>query len=275
MDVLHLLGLAFVAIAIVLWITLGIRLIFSYKKSQKPQTLYLALLFLFGGIAMAFLAIEQGILLTSADPALSPTPYYSILKFTEINNIFLIGYLGAAMAWIFSSSAIIAVNFFTHSFFPGTSKKVLIAPIVLISVYLIIIILAPFSYSFNGTDWSPDHEASTNFILWILFLIPLWIVVLLFLYLSIQLKRRGVSTWRRLFWIFASQFLLSFSFTVEILNPSAFTALIASLGINIELLLTEALWSTGSRFGMMIYPILMWIGVFTPDWAKGKLGVSS
>ncbi|MHA1331528.1 MAG: hypothetical protein ACTSR2_10670, partial [Candidatus Hodarchaeales archaeon] len=263
------------AISIVLWITLGIRLIFSYRKSQKPQTLYLALLFLFGGIAMAFLAIEQGILLSSADPAVSPTQYYSILKFTDIDNIFLIGYLAAAMAWIFSSSAIVAANFFTHSFFPDASKKLLLFPIALISVYLVIIISSPFSYSFNGTDWSPDHEASINFILWILFLIPLWIVVILFLYLSIQLYRRGVSTWRRLFWIFLSQGLLSFAFTVEILNPSAFTGLISSLGINIELLLTEALWSTGSRFGMMIYPILMWIGVFTPDWAKGMLGVRS
>jgi len=100
-------------------------------------------------------------------------------------------------------------------------------------------------------------------------------VTFLFFYLSISLLRRGSPTWRRLFWIFIAQTLLSIGYTVEILNPPVFTGLINEVGIQISLLLSEAFWSTGSRFLMMIYPLLMWIGVFTPNWAKGLLGVSS
>ncbi|MFX0212062.1 MAG: hypothetical protein ACFFDT_39180 [Candidatus Hodarchaeota archaeon] len=38
---------------------------------------------------------------------------------------------------------------------------------------------------------------------------------------------------------------------------------------------SEGFIATVSRFFLMIYPVLMWIGVLTPDWAKRMLGVSS
>ncbi|WP_455143523.1 hypothetical protein [Candidatus Hodarchaeum mangrovi] len=275
MEPLELLGVGFVTISIILWILLGIKLILSYRRSPKPQTLSLALVLIFGGIAMLFLATEQILLLTGADPTIGSTPIYEILSFSEIPNIFLLAFFAAALAWISSGLAIILMNFFTLSFFPDTSKKILIAPILVITLYLTIIIFSPFQFAYTGSDWSPEHDITTNFILWILFLFPLWIVTLLFFYLSISLLRQNSPTWRRLFWIFIAQTLLSIGFTVEILNPPAFTGLINDLGIQIALFLSDAFWSTSSRFLMMIYPLLMWIGVFTPNWAKGMLGVSS
>ena len=108
-----------------------------------------------------------------------------------------------------------------------------------------------------------------NVVLWILFFIPLWIVVFLFFYLTISLYRRGSPAWRRLFWIFISQTLLSLAFTIEVLNPATLTGILTLLQGY------EGYIAAISRFFLMIYPVLMWIGVLTPNWAKGMLGVTS
>ena len=71
-----------------------------------------------------------------------------------------------------------------------------------------------------------------------------------------------------------SQAVLSIGFTIEILNPSAFTELFQSLGITFDLLMNETLWSLSARFMIMMYPLLMWVAFFTPNWAKGMLGAS-
>ncbi len=267
MEPINLVGIVFVLIGIVLWIVLGIKLFFSYQRTEKKQTLYLSLLLIFGGLGMLSLLVEQVILLAAADPVDIP-PFMSILEYQE-TNIFWLGFMAATIAWIASALGIIWANFFTHSFFPEANKRILIIPIILITVYLILIISSPFEFTFSGTDWSPEHAPDLNVILWILFFIPLWTVAFLFLYLTISLKRKGSSTWRRLFWIFITQTLLSIGFTVEILNPSFFTSLL-SLPSSYE-----GIISAISRFLLMIYPLLMWIGVYTPNWAKSKLGVSN
>ncbi|MHA1944691.1 MAG: hypothetical protein ACXAC6_01780 [Candidatus Hodarchaeales archaeon] len=272
MDTIDIIGIIFVVLGIIFYLLLGTRLFRSYRRTDKKQTLYLSLLFLLGGLALAFLMLEQVSLLLTLDP---PETYsqvladaVSILQFSELNSVFLLAFIFAVMAWITSGLAIVSANFFTQSFFPNSNKKLLIIPILLIAAYLVIIIFSPFYFEYVTGSWSPEHDPSTTFILWVLFLAPLWIVVLLFLYLSISLKRKGNIAWRRVGWLFFSQVVLSVGFTIEILNPSTFTPVFTGFLAN------DAIWSLGSRFMIMSYAILMWIAMYTPNWAKGMLGAS-
>jgi len=115
MDTIDLIGVVFVVLGIIFWLILGTRLFRSYKRTEKKQTLYLSLLLLLGGLALAFLTLEQLSLLIYADPADSQVlaDALSILQFSELNSVFLLGFLFAVMAWISSSVAIIAANYFT------------------------------------------------------------------------------------------------------------------------------------------------------------------
>ncbi len=275
METTDIIGVVFVVLGIIFYLALGTRLYRSYKVSEKKQTLYLSLLLLFGGLALLLLTLEQLVLLVNADPLDSQTisDAISIFNYSTI-DVFWVGFLFASLAWITSGLAIVSANFFTQSFFPESNKKLVLIPIILIFAYLILIISSPFYYEYNGSDWSPSHDASTTFILWILFLIPLWTVSFLFLYLSISLKRKGTPAWRRVGWFFFSQVILSIGFTIEVLSPSSFTTFFDSIGMTVELLLNDSLWSISARFMIMIYAILMWIAVYTPNWAKGWLGAS-
>ncbi len=275
MEPVDIVGVVFIILGIIFYLALGIRLYRSYKDSEKKQTLYLSLLLIFGGMALLSLTLEQVILLVNADPLDSQTvdDAISILKYSEI-DVFWVAFMFATLAWITSSMAIIAANFFTQSFFPESNKRLLLIPIILMVGFLLLLTLSPFYYEYVEGDWSPNHDASTTFLKWILFLIPLWTISFLFLYLSVSLKRKGVIAWRRVGWFFMSQVILSIGFTIEILNPGTITTFLDSLNINIDLLLNKALWAVSSRFMVMMYPILMWIAVYTPNWAKGLLGVS-
>ena len=197
----------------------------------------------------------------------------TIFQFESI-DVFFLGFMFAALAWVTSGSAIISANFFTQSFFPESNKKLILIPILLIVMWLVIVITAPFQFIYTGSDWSPEHDSVTNAVQAILFLIPLWTVSILFLYLAFSLKRKNVIAWRRVGWLFFSQAVLSIGFTIEILNPSAFIEFFESIGITYAPLLNETLWALSSRFMIMIYAILMWIAFYTPNWAKGLLGAS-
>jgi len=269
MDTIDIIGVIFVVLGIIFWLILGTRLFRSYKRTEKKQTLYLSLLLLLGGLALAFLMLEQVSLLIYADPANTQVlaDALSILQFSELNSVFLLGFIFAVMAWISSGIAIISANFFTQSFFPNSNKKLLIIPILLITAYLVIIIFSPFYFEY-ATSWSPSHDPSITFILWILFLIPLWTVAILFLYLTVSLKRKSNIAWRRVGWLFFSQVVLSIGFTIEILNPSTFTPIFTGFLAN------DAIWSLSSRFMIMSYALLMWVAMYTPNWAKGILGAS-
>jgi hypothetical protein len=275
MEPVDIVGVVFVILGIVFYLALGIRLYKSYKVSEKKQTLYLSLLLIFGGMALLSLTLEQVILLVNADPLDSQTvdDALSILQHSEI-DVFWVAFIFATIARLTSSIAIIAANYFTQSFFPESNKKLLLIPIVLMIAFWLLVTFSPFYFEYVEGDWSPNNDASTTFLTWILFLIPLWSISILFLYLSVSLKRKGVIAWRRVGWFFMSQVILSIGFTIEILNPGTITTFFDNLNINIDLLLNKAFWAVSSRFMVMIYPILMWVAVYTPDWAKGFLGVS-
>ncbi|MHA2346317.1 MAG: hypothetical protein ACXACP_06330 [Candidatus Hodarchaeales archaeon] len=263
METTDLIGVGFVVLGIIFYFALGIRLYLSYRRTERKQTLYLSLLLIFGGIALLSLALEQVILLVNADPLDSQTidDALSIFQYSEI-NVFWVGFLFAAIAWVASSLAIISANFFTHSFFPNANRKLLLIPILLMTAYLGLLLFSPFYFEYSGSDWSPYHDQSTTFIKWILFLIPLWTVSVLFLYLTVSFRRKNMTAWKRVGWFFFSQVILSIGFTIEILNPGTFTQFLSDVGITSELVLNESLWSLSSRFMVMIYAVMMWFAMY-------------
>ena len=263
METTDMIGVGFVVLGIIFYFALGIRLYLSYRKTERKQTLYLALLLIFGGIALLSLAVEQVILLVNADPLDSQTidDALSIFQYSEI-NVFWVGFLFAAIAWLASSLAIISANFFTHSFFPNANKKLLLVPIVLMTAWFVLLLVSPFYFEYSGSDWSPNQDESITFFKWILFLIPLWTVSVLFLYLTVSFRRKQMTAWKRVGWFFISQAILSIGFTIEILNPGTFTQLFADIGLTYELLLNESFWSLSSRFMVMIYAVMMWFAMY-------------
>ena len=270
MDTIDIIGIIFVVLGIIFWLILGTRLFRSYRRTEKKQTLYLSILMLLGGCALIFLTLEQLSLLLNAQETDSQVlaDALSILQFSEIDSVFLIGFIFAVLAWIASGIALVSANYFTQSFFPNSSKKLLAVPILSIIGWLTILIFSPFYFEYANGGWSPYHDTFTTFMKWVLFLVPLWTIVILFLYLTISLKRKSNIAWRRVAWLFFSQVVLSIGFTIEILNPNTFTQQLTGFLAN------EAIWSLSSRFMIMSYAILMWIAMFTPNWAKGMLGAS-
>ena len=276
MEFADILGKGFIVLGVIFFLTLGTRLFRSYRRSERKQTLYLSLLLLLGGCALLSLTLEQLVLTIYVDETViteMPQGMITIFEFTE-PDVFFLAFILAAAAWLTSGTAIISANFFTQSFFPESNRKLLLVPILLIAAWLVIMTTAPFEFVYTGSDWSPEHEPMINAISAFLFLIPLWTVAILFLYLSISLKRKNLTAWRRVGWLFMSQAVLSIGFTIEVLNPSAFIDFFQGIGITLDLLMSETAWTLASRFMIMIYAILMWIAFYTPNWAKGMLGAS-
>lgn len=251
------LGIAFVAIGAILFLIMGTRLILAYRKSKKNQTLFLSGILLGGGMALLFLMAEQGLLLATVDPDAALIPgMKSILQYrsNEINQ-FWISYIFACIAYLCSGIAIMSANAFTWSFYDWR-RRVLIPSAVLMISYVILVILTPFNFVYTPGDWTPEREPLIDTILLALFLPPLIVPVLLFLYLTLSyLKQRNVQ-WRRLFVLTLGQAGLTFGYIVEILN-------------------VQDPWiSVFSRFLIMLYPLFIWIGFMTPGWAKKLLGLS-
>ena len=143
-DPIELLGIAFIALGIALFLIFGFRLLQSYQKSEKRQTLYLALEFIFWGLGMLFLLIEQIILIISVDTTTTEYFKYSwYLVFFRIPPVFgifpnnyIVAWVAAALAWVTSSAAIVSAFFFVSSFFPETKRNFLTPAIFLMIIYL-------------------------------------------------------------------------------------------------------------------------------------------
>ena len=116
-------------------------------------------------------------------------------------------------------------------------------------LWVIVYTAAPFEWIEIAGDWQPDHPDSSLFlvedeILGYIFLFPnLWMIVLLFFYLTVSLYRRGVPRWKQTLILAIGQALLSLGFTVEIIN------------VQIPIV------SLFARIAIMIYLVVAWIGL--------------
>ncbi|UCG01768.1 MAG: hypothetical protein JSW11_19440 [Candidatus Heimdallarchaeota archaeon] len=249
---LSVLGVIFLFIAIISFYLLGIQLIRIFFKTNRIQTLYLSLIFIFGGTAIVFLVLEQIILLhPSVDRTSIPSPR-SFFQYNDI-NAFWAAYLFAIIAYISSAISIFCVNVFTLTFFPNRSKRPLLLPLLMLLSYIIIILFAPHEFVQTGILWSPEREEITEIIISGLFLPPIWVLALLFFYLSIKMKQKGNIRWRQTTLLGIGQMIISIAYTIEILNAPVLFSLIA-------------------RIGLSLYPAITYIGVITPKWTKRWLG---
>ncbi|MFW9904997.1 MAG: hypothetical protein ACFFFH_11735 [Candidatus Thorarchaeota archaeon] len=241
---IDLLGIAVVIIAIILFLLLGIYLLNSYRRTKRNTTLYMSLILLFGCLALLSLALEQVILIASDVTQADAPEKKSFLQygFQEI-DVFWLSYFFAFIAWVTSASAILSACFFTQSFFSNKYQKLLIIPAIMLALWVIVYTAAPFQWTEIAGDWQPQHDPEYE-ILGYLFLFPnLWMIVLLFFYLSISLYKRGVPRWKQTLILAVGQAFLSLGFTIEIIN------------------IQDPLISLFARFAIMIYPVVAWIGL--------------
>ncbi|MFX1516230.1 MAG: hypothetical protein ACFFC6_07975 [Promethearchaeota archaeon] len=243
-DPIDLLGIIVVVLAIILFLLLGIYLLNSYRRTKRNTTLYMSLILLFGCLALTSLALEQVILIASDVTEAEAPPHKSFLEFgfDEI-DVFWLAYFFAFIAWVTSATAILSACFFTQSFFSDKYKKLLIIPAIMLVLWIFVYTAAPFHWVDIEGDWQPQHDPEFE-ILGYLFLFPnLWMIVLLFFYLTISLYRRGVPRWKQTLILAIGQTLLSLGFTIEIIN------------VQIPIV------SLFARIAIMIYPIVAWIGL--------------
>ena len=261
---LELLGVVFVVIAIILFAALGISLFLSYRRTNRESTLYVSLILLFGAGALISLMIEQVILITAdVTPADAP----SMKAFWQFGgneiDAFWIAYLFAIFAWFTSSAAILSGVFFTGSFFPEDSffgrKKLVIIPALMLFSYVVVLTITPFQWNEVSGDWQPIHDPLHLLIAYLLLFPNLWVIVLLFLYLTWSLFRRGTPRWKQTFVLAIGQFFLSLGYTVEIVNMDV---MIGTIPISLI-----------ARFVIALYPIVMYLGFTPPNWFKRFLGV--
>ncbi|MFX0151323.1 MAG: hypothetical protein ACFFAJ_11115 [Candidatus Hodarchaeota archaeon] len=264
----ELLGVIFVAIAVVLFLLLGIYLLISYRRTRRDSTLYISLILLFGAGALVSLVLEQVILIASDVVQTQAPPKKSFLQFSfdEI-NVFWLAYLLACTAYFTSACAVLSGTFFTQSFFSERSKKLLIIPAIMLALYVIILIYSPFEWILEETtgDWQPEHGLEYEFLLgidlldwiiWALIIPNLAMIVLLFFYLTFSLFRRGNPRWRQTLILAIGQTFLSIGYTIEIIN------------------VPDPLITLLSRFVIMTYPILAYFGFTPPKWFQRLIGVS-
>ena len=249
-DPIDLLNIIIVVIAIILFLLLGLYLLNSYRRTRRNTTLYMSLLLLFGSLALLSLALEQVVLIAS-DVTQADAPAkksFLVYRFDEI-NVFWLAYFFAFIAWVTSAIAILSACFFTQSFFADKYKKFLIIPAIMLTLWVLVYTAAPFEWQYVEGDWQPQHDdlfldIIPYEILGYIFLFPnLWMIVLLFFYLTVSLYRRGVPRWKQTLILAIGQVLLSLGFTIEIIN------------IQIPIV------SLFARFAIMIYPIVAWIGL--------------
>ncbi|MFX1538997.1 MAG: hypothetical protein ACFFDI_32845 [Promethearchaeota archaeon] len=243
-DPIDILGIVFVVIAVLLFLLLGLYLLNSYRRTRRDTTLYMSLILLFGCLALVSLVIEQVILITSGLTEADAPEMKSFLTFsTNEIDVFWLALFFAFLAWVTSASAILSACFFTQSFFSDKYKKLLIIPALMLLFYVVVLVYAPFQWQEVEGDWQPTHEPMFVLIAYILLFPNLWMIVLLFFYLTISLYRRGVPRWKQTLVLAFGQTFLSIGYTVEIVNvPDPFISLIA-------------------RFAIMLYPIVAWIGL--------------
>ncbi|MFX1506382.1 MAG: hypothetical protein ACFFDC_09730 [Promethearchaeota archaeon] len=243
-DPIDLLGIVVVVIAIILFLLLGIYLLNSYRRTKRNTTLFMSLILLFGCLALISLALEQVVLIASDVTQADAPDKKSFLAFgfDEI-NVFWLSYLFAFIAWVTSASAILSACFFTQSFFSDKYKKFLVIPAIMLALWVIVYTVAPFQWTEIAGDWQPQHDPEFE-ILGYLFLFPnLWMIVLLFFYLTISLYRRGVPRWKQTLILAVGQAFLSLGFTIEIIN------------------IQDPLISLLARIAIMMYPVVAWIGL--------------
>jgi len=245
---LTILGGGFLLIAIISFYLLGIKLIFIFLKTNRIQTFYLSLIFIFAGTAIVFLMLEQIILRHPCVPSTIIPSSRSFFQYEDI-NAFWVAYLFAIIAYISSSLAIFFASVFTLTFFQNRSKRILLLPLLMLSGYIVTVLFAPHEFVFTGIDWAPEREELTEIIMVCLFLPPIWALALLFFYLSLKMKQKDNIRWRQTTLLGIAQMIISIAYTVEVLNAPILLSLIA-------------------RMGLSLYPAITYIGVITPKWTK-------
>ncbi len=256
-DPIRLLSVLFIFFAVFLWIAVGLRLYLSYREKGHRQSLYLSLFFISATLGIVFLIGEQVVyLLEDLD---NMTTFQTILELINdqgTNSPYVVSFVSAVIAVFFSAVALTFINLFALSFQEGREKWLSII-IILLAIYLAIFAFMPFKFVAIEGDWQPQRTSEIELAFIMLLIIPVFFSVLFLFYVTLKSKS-SVGGWnpqvKRLAFITVAQFILSTSYMIEILNlPTIFSLL--------------------SRFGFLLYGVMMYLAFIQPTFFKKWLGI--
>ncbi len=256
-DPIRLLSVLFIFFAVILWILVGIRLYLSYREKGHKQSLYLASFFAAASLAIIFLIGEQvSFLIGDLENMTDFQTIFELAADKGMGSLYTISFVSAAIAIFFSSVSLVFIDYFALSFQEGREKWIFVV-VVLLTIYVAIFTFMPFKFVAIGGDWQPQRPPEIDLAFIVLLVIPVFFSPLFLLYVTIKSKGT-VGGWnpqvKRLAFITIAQFILSVAYMIEIVN-------------------LETIFSLLSRFGFLVYGIMMYLAFIQPTFFKRWLGL--
>ncbi|MHA2363692.1 MAG: hypothetical protein ACXAC7_07025 [Candidatus Hodarchaeales archaeon] len=253
---LGILGSIFALIAMIGWYHGFYKVFQNYQETGKQQSQFFSFGLLSGGTAILFLAAEQ-IILRIFDEGTNRGEKFTgseIISGLEAYDLAL--YL-AFIAGAISALAILFFDLFSLSFFENKIKIVIIPAILLIGYVLVFIFISNPEWRLNtdGTDYDLTRGKQSELIMTVLFVIPLLLPFVVFLYTTWSV-RGNTYNFRRLGVISILQAGLSFAYFIEIVGTSDWLIVV-------------------TRFILLVYPFLTWSVLNPNDRVKRILGATT
>lgn len=256
-DPLRLLSVLFIFLTIFLYFAVGIRLYQSYRDKGHRQSLYLSLFFLFAIMAIIFLIGEQVTFILYGLKNMSDSQtLFELINDGGLTSPYVLSFVSAAIAVFCSAVALTFIDLFALSFQEGREKWI-VGIIILLTIYVAIFVFMPFKFVAIEGDWQPQRTSEIDLAFIILLLIPVFFSVIFLFYVTLKSKS-AVGGWnpqvKRLAFITVAQFIISTSYMIEIVNlPTVFSLL--------------------SRFGFLVYGVMMYLAFMQPAYFKRWLGL--
>lgn len=230
-------------IAIFAWLYGFFKVYSNYRQTQRKQSLYFSLGLLFGALAIIFLALELTTLQAFLDNTLTIRGQeYVGTNIPYINmNSKDVGAGFAYTAVILSAFALFFFDAFSMSFFEN-KMKYLIIPGILVIAYVILYFYpaVPQVYlNSSGTDFNPTHKGSTDAILILLFMFPIYFPAIIFFISAIQTRASKYNS-KRFIVLAILSILLGIGYTIEIVGGPELYPVIGRIFI---LIYPYATWS--------------------------------
>ncbi|MFW9992100.1 MAG: hypothetical protein ACFFD4_08550 [Candidatus Odinarchaeota archaeon] len=242
-DIFIILYQIFIFISIPLYFWTGYKLWRSYEsKKTGDATKWMALFFLSGAVAIAFLLVEQVILMLSYQNS----DYNVVLP---INND-----LPAVIARILVCTAILISSGFTAptiskfalTFFDNKRTQLLIYPIVALGVlHAVLYFILPFSWFQRESIWEYYHADQYQILLLSTYLIPVWLPVAFLGYVTVKARKQPPHIVKRSFLLFIGLVIVAIAYSLQVISPSIITG-----------------------FGLFYFALHYYFVITMPNWLK-------
>ncbi len=234
-----------ILLAIPAFLITGIQLIRKFLVNKQSQTIFLALFFIIGAIAISFLVIEQAWM----EQTYSDEPEDVELDHLVGENDAEIGRYLVCFAILLSAGCIITINYFVL-YFLSPRYRLLIIPLAgLALLYALLYFVLDYSWIKTSWIWEYHHSPQDEAILLWLFLVPVWFSLFLLASATYLIRTKPRPFVLRSSILTVGQFIISVAYSIQIVEPSIISGL-----------------------GFLCYPIIMYIAFTMPPWFQELIG---